>query len=86
MKKKPTRKCVVTNEVFPKEELFRVVRTPSGEVILDMTGKANGRGAYVSKSEETIELARKKKVLDKSLEVNVPDEVYDRMILFLKMK
>ncbi len=86
MKKIPTRRCVVTKEVFPKEELFRVVRTPSGEVILDMTGKANGRGAYVSKNEETIELARKKKVLDKSLEVEVPNEIYDRMILFLKMK
>ena len=45
MKNIPTRKCLATNEVFPKKDLFRVVRTPSGEVILDMTGKANGRGA-----------------------------------------
>lgn len=51
MKKIPTRKCLATGQLFPKEELFRVVRTPSGEVELDMTSKANGRGAYISKSE-----------------------------------
>lgn len=86
MKKIPSRKCLATNEVFPKEELFRIVRTPSGEVELDMTGKANGRGAYISKSLEAIEKARKSKCLDRSLEVTVPDQIYDRMILFLKMK
>lgn len=86
MKKIPSRKCLATNEVFPKEELFRIVRTPSGEVELDMTGKANGRGAYISKSLEAIEKARKSKCLDRSLEVAVPDRIYDRMILFLKMK
>ena len=49
-------------------------------------GKANGRGAYVSKSVEVIEKARSSKVLDKRLEVQVPNEIYDRMLLFLKMK
>lgn len=86
MKKKPQRQCSVTRESFNKEDLFRVVRAPSGEVILDMTGKANGRGAYVSKSVEVIEKARSSKVLDKRLEVQVPNEIYDRMLLFLKMK
>lgn len=86
MKKKPQRQCSVTRESFNKEDLFRVVRTPSGEVILDMTGKANGRGAYVSKSVEVIEKARSSKVLDKRLEIQVPNEIYDRMLLFLKMK
>lgn len=86
MKKKPQRQCSVTRESFNKEDLFRVVRTPRGEVILDMTGKANGRGAYVSKSVEVIEKARLSKVLDKRLEVQVPNEIYDRMLLFLKMK
>ena len=61
MKNIPTRKCLATNEVFPKKDLFRVVRTPSGEVILDMTGKANGRGAYISKSIEAIDKAKKTK-------------------------
>ena len=86
MKKKPTRKCLATNEIFNKEDLFRVVKSPSGDVSLDMTGKANGRGAYISKSIEAIEKARKSKCLDKALEVSVPNEIYDRMILFLNMK
>ena len=86
MKKKPTRKCLATNEVFNKEDLFRVVKAPSGDVSLDMTGKANGRGAYISKSLEAIEKARKSKCLDRALEISVPQEIYDRMILFLKMK
>ena len=86
MKKKPTRKCLATNQIFNKEDLFRVVKSPSGEVSLDMSGKANGRGAYISKSLDAIEKARKSKCLDRALEVQVPNEVYDRMILFLKMK
>ena len=86
MKKKPTRKCLATNEVFNKEDLFRVVKSPSGDVSLDMTGKANGRGAYISKSLEAIEKVRKSKCLDRALEISIPQEIYDRMILFLKMK
>ena len=86
MKKKPTRKCLATYEVFNKEDLFRVVRSPNGEISLDMTGKANGRGAYISKSIEAIEKARKSKCLDKALETEVPNEIYNRMILFLNMK
>ncbi len=86
MKKIPLRRCLVTNESFPKEKLFRVVRTPSGEVILDTTYKANGRGAYIKKDEDIILKAKNKKVLERALEVKVPDEVYERMITFLKMK
>ena len=76
VKKVPLRKCVVTNERFEKRELIRVVRTPEGNVIVDKTGKANGRGAYVSKSKQVIEKAKKSKVLDRHLEVSVPEEVY----------
>lgn len=86
MKKIPQRKCVVTNEVLPKESLFRVVKSPTGEVLLDMSYKANGRGAYIKKDAEVIETAKKKKVLDRSLGTLVPDEVYERMKLFLKLK
>ena len=86
MKKKPTRKCLATNQIFNKEDLFRVVKSPSGEISLDMTGKANGRGAYISKSLEAIEKVRKSKCLDKALETVVPNEIYDRMIIFLNMK
>lgn len=83
MKKVPLRKCVVKNESFPKKELFRVVKTKDGEVVLDITGKLNGRGAYIYKDIETIEKARKTKVLDKVLEVKTTDELYDRMYKFL---
>ena len=86
VKKVPARKCLISNESFPKEELFRVVRTPEGKVILDMTYKANGRGAYIKKDEEIINRAKSKKVLDKALETKVDDEVYERMMIFLKMK
>ena len=86
MKKIPQRKCVVTNEVLPKENLFRVVKTPAGEIQLDMSYKLNGRGAYIKKDLEVIELAKKKKTLDRSLGIEVPDEIYERMKLFLKLK
>lgn len=86
MKKIPLRKCLISNESFPKEELFRVVKTPEGNVILDMTYKANGRGAYIKKDEEVILKAKNKKVLDRALETIVPDEIYDRMVNYLKMK
>lgn len=79
-KKIPLRKCVATGEMHPKKEMIRVVRTKEGEVSVDLTGKKSGRGAYVSKSEDAIELARKKKVLDNQLEAKVPAEIYDELI------
>jgi len=78
-KKIPMRKCVVTQEQFPKKELIRVVRTPEGNVIVDVSGKANGHGAYVSRSLKTIETAQKKKILDKVLEVQVPESIYEEL-------
>ena len=79
MKKIPMRSCVVTNEKLPKKELIRVVRTPEGNVIVDETGKANGRGAYLKKSIETFEKAQKNKILNRKLEVEVPDSIYDEL-------
>ena len=79
-KKIPLRKCVATGEMHPKKEMIRVVRSKEGEVSVDLTGKKSGRGAYVSKSEDAIAAARKKKVLDNQLEVKIPDEVYDELI------
>ncbi|HKM29380.1 MAG TPA: YlxR family protein [Bacilli bacterium] len=79
-KKVPLRKCVATNEQYPKKEMFRIVRTPEGNVIVDEVGKANGRGAYLSKSLEAIQQARKKKILNKHLETVVPEEIYDFLI------
>ena len=75
-KKIPLRKCVATNEQFPKKELIRVVRTPEGEVKIDLVGKMNGRGAYLSRSLKAIDIAEKKKVLDRHLEVVVPETIY----------
>ncbi|MBD8013926.1 YlxR family protein [Microbacterium sp. APC 3898] len=79
-KKIPLRKCVATGEMHPKKEMIRVVRSKEGEVAVDLTGKKSGRGAYLSKSEDAIATARKKKVLDKQLEVKIPDEIYDELI------
>ena len=79
VKKIPLRTCVVTKESLPKGELLRVVRTPEGNVIIDQVGKANGHGAYLSRNLKTIDMAQKKKTLDKALEVEVPNEIYDEL-------
>ena len=79
MKKIPMRTCVITGEKLPKKELIRVVRTPEGNVIVDETGKANGRGAYLKKDIETFEKAEKSKVLNKKLEVEVPASIYEEL-------
>ncbi len=76
MKKIPLRKCVATQEQLPKKELLRIVKTPEGEVKVDVSGKANGRGAYLKKSIDALNLAKKKKCLDKSLECTISEDVY----------
>ena len=80
VKKVPMRSCVVTREQFPKMELIRVIRTPEGNVTIDTKGKANGRGAYLKRDKAVILKAQKTKVLDKVLEVNVPDEIYEQLL------
>lgn len=82
-KKIPLRKCVATNEQFPKKDMFRIVRTPEGNVEIDSVGKMNGRGAYLSKTKKAIEIARKKKVLERHLEVSINDEIYDKLLEML---
>ena len=79
VKKIPMRTCVVTHEILPKQELIRVVRTPEQEVIIDLNGKANGRGAYLKKDVEVFEKAKKNKVLNKQLEIEVPDEIFEQL-------
>ena len=78
-KKIPMRSCVVTKEKLPKQELVRIVRTPEGTVIIDETMKANGRGAYLKKDLEVIKKAKQSKVLNRHLETNIPDEVFDKL-------
>ena len=79
VKKVPMRTCVVTHEKCEKKDLFRVVRTPLGEVVYDSTGKLNGKGAYLKKSIEVINKAKKTKILEKALGVSISDEVYDNL-------
>ena len=79
LRKVPLRKCVATQEQLPKKELIRIVRTPEKKVVVDETGKANGRGAYVKKSIEAIDLAQKKKILNRALNVDVEDAVYEEL-------
>ena len=79
MRKIPMRKCVVTQERFPKKELIRVVRTPEGEIVVDPTGKKNGHGAYVSRSKETIKKASANHALDRALETTIPQEIFDQL-------
>lgn len=77
VKKIPLRTCIVTKEKLPKQELLRIVRTPEGSVVVDETGKMNGRGAYIKRDVSILELAKKKKVLERHLDCNVEESVYE---------
>lgn len=83
MKKIPLRKCVATGEQLPKKELIRVVRSKDGEISIDATGKKNGRGAYLKRSKEAIDLAKKKGSLKRALEVDIPDEIYEELMSYV---
>lgn len=78
-KKIPMRTCIVTHEKLPKKELIRVVRTPLGEVEIDLNGKVNGRGAYLKKDKEVFLKAKQTKILEKHLEVKIDDKVYEEL-------
>ena len=80
MKKIPLRTCVISKEKLDKRELFRVVRNKDGEVFVDDTLKANGRGVYLKKDANIINKAKDKKMLDFHLGVKVSDEIYDELI------
>lgn len=78
-KKIPMRRCCGCNEQKPKKELIRVVRSSEGEISLDLTGKASGRGAYICNSLECLKKARKSRRIDRTFEVTIPDAIYDKM-------
>ena len=80
MKKMPERTCVITKEKTLKKDLLRVVRDNTGNVSVDTTGKANGRGAYLKKDKEVINKAKTTKALERILEVTIPESVYDEML------
>ncbi len=79
VKRIPERRCVGCGEHLPKGELVRVLRTPSGETVLDLTGKLSGRGAYICKKLTCLKKARKSRRIETALKVSLPEEVYDRM-------
>lgn len=80
MKKMPERTCVITKEKTLKKDLLRVVRDKEGNVSVDITGKANGRGAYLKKDKEVINKAKTTKALERILEVTIPDSIYEEML------
>ena len=83
-RKIPMRTCVVTKEKCEKKDLVRVVRTPEGLVIVDLSGKHNGRGAYLKKDLSVFNKARNSKILDKILEIDVKDDIYDELDNLIK--
>ncbi len=78
-KKTPLRMCTGCGEMKPKKELVRVVKSPEGEVSLDLTGRKPGRGAYVCSNLDCLKAARKARRLEKAFSCQIPAEVYERM-------
>ena len=78
-KKVPVRMCSGCGQHIPKKELIRVVRSPEGELSVDLTGKKSGRGAYLCQNVECLKKARKTRRLERSLSCQIPDEVYERL-------
>ena len=79
VKKQPTRRCTGCGEHFPKSSLIRVVRTPEGEIALDLTGKKSGRGAYICHKPACLTKARKARRLENALDCSIPEDVYARL-------
>lgn len=80
MKKIPMRRCIATQTSLPKKELLRIVRTPEGEIKVDTTGKLNGKGAYLMKSKEALDILKSKRLLNTTFETEVPDSIYDEIL------
>ena len=78
-KKIPLRQCVGCGEMKGKKDMMRVLKTAENEICLDVTGKKNGRGAYICRSRECLRLARKNKGLERSFKMSLPNEVYDTL-------
>ena len=78
-RRKPQRQCIGCRESKDKNELIRVVRTPEGEIVLDRTGRQNGRGAYLCDDEECLLKARKSNALSRSFKMNVPEDTYETL-------
>lgn len=79
-KKIPLRTCIVTKEILPKKEMFRIVINKEKEISIDLTGKANGRGVYLKKDIAVINKAKDLKIIDKKLEVKIEEKFYEDLI------
>ena len=79
VRKVPMRKCVGCGEMKNKKELIRILKTPEGEIVLDTTGRKNGRGAYLCASQECLARAEKNKGLQRSLGTAIPEEIFERL-------
>ena len=85
-RKAPERQCVGCQEQMPKRSMLRVVLTPTGEIVLDATGKRNGRGAYICPRRECLDKARKRKALERGLKTAVSAEVYEELLRTVEVK
>ena len=85
MKKVPMRSCVVTGEKLEKRELIRIVKDKNNQVFIDETGKSNGRGAYLKKDIAVIKRAQKSKILDRRLEIEVPNSIYEELVNMIEI-
>ena len=74
------RTCCVCRKMYPKSDLIRVVKTSDGKIFIDESGKANGRGAYICKSEECKNKLKKLKSLNKAFKCQVSDEIYEELL------
>lgn len=83
MKKIPMRRCLVSNESLPKKQLLRIVKTPEGVLKVDPSGKLNGHGGYIKKDVTILELAIKKKALEKAFEMSIEPSLYEEIRRYL---
>lgn len=82
-RKQPMRKCIVSQKMYPKKELVRVVKSKENEVFLDPTGRQNGRGAYIALEHELALKAKKEKTFDRAFGVKINDEFYDELYNYI---
>ena len=83
-KKIPLRTCIISKEKLPKQELIRVVKNNENIVFVDLIGKSNGRGAYIKKDKEVLEKAIKTKALERHLEIEIPDSIYEELNIIIE--
>lgn len=83
-KKVPMRRCIASNEMKPKKDMLRLVRTPEMELLMDPTGKKNGRGAYISLEPELVKKAQRQKLIERQFEMEVSDTFYQELYEYVE--